>query len=384
MAKKSRASGEGSITKRADGRWMGRLSVQSDDPGKTKRVCVYGDTQEAVVSKLESLRQQRRLNAKSLLAKDSLGAFLKRWLADEVEINRAGKTHQEYALAVRLYIDPYLAAVPLKKLDGDTLVDWQAKLVRKGYSANTRMRAIRILRRALNRAKLRRLIQFNPMDSVEKPRVVRKEKTPLDPEQCHSLFELARQNRVGDMIILAATTGLRKGELFGLHWSDVNLTEGFLVVRRTVQELSSGLSLKEPKTAAGRRMVTLGKDAIAALKNRLAKALEEGFDTDSVPIVFPSTLGRYYFNTPFDRSCWYPIRKAAELPDGFCFHDLRHTMASLMLDAGVDLKVIQKRLGHADFNTTANIYAHLMPGAQAEATEKVDRLLDNARPKKKS
>ncbi len=134
------------------------------------------------------------------------------------------------------------------------------------------------------------------------------------------------------------------------------------MVRRTLEELR-GLKLKEPKSAAGKRVVSLGSEAISALRSRLKKAQAEGFEPDEVPIVFPNTRGGYLRSSNFDRSVWYPIRKAAGIADTFVFHDLRHTQASLMLAAGVDLKVIQKRLGHRDFATTANTYSHLLQGA---------------------
>ncbi len=100
-------------------------------------------------------------------------------------------------------------------------------------------------------------------------------------------IEVFKGHRLGDLIALAAMTGLRKGELFALEWSEVNLSEGVVVVRRPLQELS-GLKLKEPKTAAGRRVISRDSVVVDALKSRLKKAHEEGFDPDQVPIVFPN------------------------------------------------------------------------------------------------
>ena len=121
-----------------------------------------------------------------------------------------------------------------------------------------------------------------------------------------------------------------------------------------------------------------------ALRNRLAKALEVGFEPEEVPIVFPNIRGGYLRGSNFDRNVWYPIREAAGIPDTFVFHHLRHTQASLMHAAGVDLKVIQKRRDHKDFATTANTYSHLLQGAQDEAVSKVDTLMMMRAPKSKS
>ena len=373
MAKK-RPDGEGSIQQRQDGRWMARLSVGRDAGGKAHRVSIYGATQAEVVTKLQALRQQRDVNAKSIFGKDTVAAYLQRWLDNDVEINGAGKTHQEYEGVVRLYIVPFVGHLKLAKLDGEQLVNWQATLKRKKFTANMRLRSIRVFRNALNKAVKLRILPYNPIAALDKPKVSRKEVTPLEPEQCHSLFEACQKHRLGDVMILAAMTGLRKGELFALHWNAVNLDEGVLVVRKTLQELR-GFILKAPKTSAGKRVISLDPVAVEALRSRLRKALEEGFDPAQVPIVFANINGGYLSGSNFARRVWYPIREAAGIPDTFVFHDLRHTQASLMLAAGVDLKVIQKRLGHRDFATTANTYSHLLQGAENEAVEKMAAMM---------
>jgi integrase len=128
-------------------------------------------------------------------------------------------------------------------------------------------------------------------------------------------------------------------------------------------------------------MVVLDPVAVEALRSRLKKAKDEGFDPAQVPIVFANIRGGYLRGSNFDRNVWYPIRKAAGIPDTFVFHDLRHTMASLLLAAGVDLKVIQKRLGHRDFATTANTYSHLLQNAQTDAVDMLTGLMARTAPK---
>jgi integrase len=135
------------------------------------------------------------------------------------------------------------------------------------------------------------------------------------------------------------------------------------------------LKVKDPKTAAGKRVISLDPVAIEALKRRLRKAQDEGFEPDEIKIVFPNLRGGYLRGSNFDRSLWYPIRDSVGIPDTFVFHDLRHTQASLLLAAGVDLKVIQKRLGHRDFATTANTYSHLLQNAQTDAVDKLSAMM---------
>ena len=375
-----RGTGEGSVFKRPDGRWVGSVSLGFDQTGKRIRKVVYGKTQKEVNEKLDNLKQQRKHGAKSILGTDTVAAYLQRWLDDDVEVNSEEKTYQKYEGAVRLYITPFIGHIKLTKLDGEQLVAWQATLKRKKFTTNMRHRSIKVLGVALNRAVKLRLIPYSPCNVLDKPKLARKEVTPLEPEQCHALFEACQKHRLGDVMILAAMTGLRKGELFALHWNAVNLDEGVVIVRKTLQELR-GLKLKEPKTTAGKRVVLLDPVAVEALRSRLKKAQDEGFDPAQVPIVFANIRVGYLRGSNFDRNVWYPIRDSVGIPDTFVFHDLRHTQASLMLAAGVDLKVIQKRLGHRDFATTANTYSHLLQGAENEAVEKMAAMMKKTAPK---
>ncbi len=376
MAKK-RGTGEGTVFQRADGRWVGTVSLGFDSTGKRTRKTVYGLTQAEVNGKLDDLKQQRKHGARSIVGKDTLAGYLQLWL-DDVLLNKSAKTHQEYEGVIRLHILPHLGAQKLTKLEGQTLVSWQGKLARKGCSNDIRHRSIKILRAALSKAVKLRLIPFNPCACLDTPKVPKKEVIPLEPDQCRALISACQSHRLGDLIVLAAMTGLRKGELFALEWNAVNLTEGVLVVRRTLQEVR-GLTLKEPKTESGKRVVSLGAEAIEALRNRKRKAEAEGLG--ECAFVFTNTVGGFLRASMFDKHVWYPIRNAAGIPKTFVFHGLRHTQASLMLAAGVDLKVIQQRLGHRNFQTTANVYSHLLQGAQDDAVAKVDAMMEKRAPK---
>ena len=386
-----RAKGEGSIFQRkSDSRWVGKISLGRDANGKRIRKTIYGKTQGEVLEKLDALKQQAKLNSKAVVSRDSLAADIETWLADDVAVNNAGKTYEEYESATRLYALPFIGAVKLTNLDGEQLQKWQATLKRKGFTDNQRLRSIRVLRNALNKAVKLDKIPFNPCKALDIPKVDRQEVTPLEPEKCHELFEACKTHRLGDAITLAIMTGLRLREIFALDWSAVNLSEGVLSVRKTMEELQKKtadaigrgrLNEKAPKTKKSKRVVTLEPIAIEALKNRLKKAKAEGFESVEVPIVFPNTLARRLRISSFNQSCWYTIRAAVGI-EHVKFHDLRHTQASLMLYAGVDMKVIQQRLGHSTYSTTADMYAHLMIDSQARATDKLDNLMTSTRPKK--
>ena len=199
MAKK-RGTGEGTVFQRSDGRWVGSLSLGFDQAGKRIRKIVYGKTQKEVNDKLDDLKQQRKHGAKAIVGKDTVAGYLARWLADDVALNKAGKTHQEYEGAVRRYIVPFIGNAKLTRLNGEQLVAWQGKLARKGFSNNMRLRSIRVLRNALNKAVKLRLIPLNPIAVLDKPKVTRKEVTPLEPEQCRKLFTACQSHRLGDLV----------------------------------------------------------------------------------------------------------------------------------------------------------------------------------------
>ncbi|MEO2036167.1 MAG: tyrosine-type recombinase/integrase [Planctomycetaceae bacterium] len=377
MAK--RAKNEGTIFQRkSDGRWVGRVQVGIDaTTGKPKRKQVYGKTETEVLSKLAALRMQSGRTLDFERQKGTLMAYLSWWLENEVKPNRAATTHHEYEHTIRLYIVPFLGAKKLDRLNAMDISTWMAAMTRKKFTNNMRKRALRVFRVALNRAIKLQIIDSNPCNAVDMPKVRRREIRPLEVHECGCLFTGCKEHRLGDSIILSAMTGLRKGEILALEWPAVNLSEGVLSVRGTLEEVRGRFRVKETKSEAGRRMVTLGGIAIEALQRRLEKARSECMDPSEVPLVFPTTTGTLHRSSNFDRRVWHPIREAAGIDEGFKFHDLRHTQASLMLAAKVPMKVVQERLGHSDYSLTANTYTHLMQGAQADAAEAVDRLFEN-------
>lgn len=378
MAKKKRADGEGTIRQLPNGKWRGRLSFGFDSSGKRIQKDVYGDSQKEVSTKLAELRVQAASAPKTIVGKDSTEAFINRWLDDHLAVNRSPKTVLEYRGVLKRHVLPYIGTERLNQLDGEKLARWQAKLAKKGVSNDIRFRTVKILRTALNYAVKLRLLPYNPAMAIDRPKLAKKEMRTLEPEDVARLIQVCKTERLGDAIILAVTTGLRKGEILGLQWSAVNLSERVLVVRHTLEEMPNSRRLKEPKTQAGRRMVSLEPLAVDALRQRLKKAQAEGFDQETVPTVFPNELGGFQHGSNFDRRVWHPIRKAAGLPEAFHFHELRHTHVSLMLAAGIDLKTIQQRVGHADYSLTANTYSHLLRDAQTEAADKFGTYLSKA------
>jgi integrase len=228
------------------------------------------------------------------------------------------------------------------------------------------------LRRSLKQALKWGLVIRNVCDAVDPPRVSKRDIHPLSPEQVGKLLAAAKGNRLEALYPTAVGTGLRLGELFGLQWSDVDLGSGTISVRHTLTELNGILTLSEPKSAKGKRMVELPQRVVKALHEHRKRALAEGFA--SVPWVFCNQHGGPLRRSHFHAQQFKPLLKRADLPD-IRFHDLRHTSATLLLVQGVHPKVVQERLGHAQISLTLDTYSHVLPSMQRDAAGRLDSML---------
>lgn len=200
----------------------------------------------------------------------------------------------------------------------------------------------------------------------------------LDEDQVRRLLQAAQGHRLAPLFYLAVTTGLRQGELLGLRWADLDWEARTLTIERQAQWLMGrGVVFMEPKTAAGRRPIKIGAEAIRVLHQRRAQQLNErmfaGDRWKDLDLIFTSRVG-----TPIQASNllkdFQRLLAKAGLP-AIRFHDLRHTAASLMLKQGVPAKVVQERLGHSNIQLTLNVYSHVLPGMQEQAADLMDALL---------
>jgi integrase len=203
MAK--RANGEGTISKRKDGRWQGRVTLGRDTKtGKSIRKVVYAKTQQECREKIDLLKLQAGKKLDFKRGTDSLAAYLQHWLDNVVKVNRSALTHEGYKFTVDRYLVPYIGHQRLDNLNAEHLEGWQAGMVRDGYSNHARLRGIRILRNALNREVKSRILEFNPVNSIDKPKVEQREVRPLEVEQCEALFRecTAREFRISPVFLL--------------------------------------------------------------------------------------------------------------------------------------------------------------------------------------
>lgn len=191
------------------------------------------------------------------------------------------------------------------------------------------------------------------------------------------MLKAAHDHKLEALLTVALTTGMRRGELLGLHWQDIDLNTGSIQVRRSVNRIGKyGLVVSEPKTAKSRRKITLPTFVIDILKQYRVRQQEMkekvGDLWREMDVVFCNLYGDYIEPSNL-YDAFKKLLKTAELPN-IRFHDLRHSAATILLGMGVHPKVVQELLGHSNISMTMDVYSHVLPSMQQEAMDKLDDL----------
>lgn len=354
-----RTHGEGSIFRRKDGRLVGQVTLAD---GKQKQV--YGRTQEEVLQKQKKI-QYDQYQGTLITERDlKLKAYLDHWIEKVHRHTIRFSTYYNYRRMLDLHIIPALGHIGVQKLTTQQLQAFYAQKLQEGLAP----RSIRIMHAILHKAykdALRSqppIVARNVVETVRPPRIAKAEARVLSKTQARALLNTVKGHRLEALITLALVTGMRRGELLGLQWTDINWQENSLTVRHTVDWLGGyGFWESEPKTERGRRTLPLPAVAIEALKEHRTRQLEErlkaGEAWQNRDLVFPNGRGNYLQPTRMLRM-FGEVLQAAGLPH-MRFHELRHSAATLLLAMGVDARVIQEILGHSHISITLGIYGHV-------------------------
>jgi len=384
---RKRADGEGSI-RYSEGKklWLARLMVGYRLDGRPDIREVSAKTQKVCKARLDALKAQA--NGGTLPSTDvaglTVGAFIDRWLG-AVKPNLRERTYVLYRGYCETHFKPALGSKKLAKLSHDDVqaflnVKRDEKRPRgkqeKTLAPRTVHHLYRVFGTVLHWGVRKGYITVNPMLRVDAPRVGKVEMTPLTASQTAALLDAA--NAAGDSLLglwtVAAFTGARKSELLGLTWDDIDLEAATLRIRPS--------AVRDVKTPRSRRTLDLDADAIAALLAHRDRqtfqrlAIVDGY-TD-LGIVFASERG-----TPLDQGNvtrrFKRALKRAGLPQTTRLHDLRHGVATMLLEAGEPVPSVSEYLGHASPAITMTVYAHAVPGAKKRAAERVGAILRSAR-----
>jgi integrase len=367
---KRRANGEGSIYRRPDGKWCASYTVGYDDNGKRKRRYLYGRTKADVLEKLDELRSDARAGLAVEPNSLTVSEYAEHWVEDVASRRVRTTTLVNYKRLVKLHVTPHIGGIRLTRLSPLHLQSWHAKLERAGVSAYQRHAAHVLLKTVLTQALKLGLISRNPLTAVDPPRLPRKELQVLAPAQVRKLLEAAADHPLGVLIVLAAASGARLGELLGLQWRDLDFDAGTMTVQRTLTEVNGRHEFSEPKTKRSRRRIDLPRYAVEALKTHRCSQLATPHPTR---LVFSDRSGRPLRRSNFIRRVWHKLLAEAELPK-VKFHSLRHSHITALLAEGAPLPAVSERVGHSRTSMTTDVYAHAVEGMQRDLADRLDSL----------
>ena len=308
--------------------------------------------------------------------KQTVKDYMEYWL----EIHRASlklSTYVLYRRHLNNHILPGLGQYQLQSLKVDQLQAFYSKKQQERLSPKTLRLLHTILSTAFKDAVRWKRLSVNVCEHVKLPRVSRRDIKPLDQDQARCLLAVAKGGPLESLLTLALVTGMRLGEILALHWSDISSEEKTLQVLHTVDYIQGyGYVESEPKTENSRRTLALPQIALDTLKQhrtaQLAIRLQAGTAWQEQGLVFTNEHGGYLGRTRV-HVLFRKLLKQASLPP-MRFHDLRHSAATILLSMGVNAKVVQEILGHANISTTLGIYGHVLPSMQRDAMDGMDDL----------
>lgn len=370
-----RGNGEGTVCRRPDGRWEARITLRDG-----RRRSLYGRTRAAVADKLDVARRARRAGLGVVDDRMQLGTYLEQWL-ESVRGPVREKSWIRYEQIVRLQVRPAIGRITLARLQPHHIEQLYANALAGGLSARSVRCVHAVLRHALGVAEQRGLMVRNVAKLVKPPRLAQFDGVTLSEPEVRTLLGAIADHRLEALYVLAVTTGMRQGELLGLRWREVDLDSSALRVRRTLQRVGGEFRLEEPKTARSRRQIQLTRVAIAALRRRRTRQLEERVAVGKAwregDLVFSDQAGGPLVASSVTKA-FQRILSAAGLPR-VRFHDLRHTAATLALGRGVHPKIVSEMLGHSSIAVTLDLYSHVTPMMQSEAAAVMDAVVGGAR-----
>jgi integrase len=376
-----RGNGEGTLCQRKDGRWCAAAYVLLPNGGE-KRMFVYGRTREDVYAKLVELQEKRRRNVPVIPRSLKLGDYLDYWLAHVVRPVARWNTYKKYEQTVRLYLKPGLGRKPLNRVRVADVQTFLNSQVHAGHSI-AKVHIMRtVLGAAFTRAMREELILMNPARLATLPTTPASRNRPWSSVEARQFLMTARNDPLYSAFLLLLVYGLRRGEVLGLAWEDVDLANDVLRIGWQLQRINRQLARVPVKTAAGRRelpLVPVARDALIEQADRQAAARRRaGTSWAGNDLVFTTRTGH-----PVEPRNL--VRSFERLIDGASLrkirlHDLRHTVATLLKTLRVPQRDAMQILGHARISVTLEIYTDSDIDSQRDAlTMMSDRLFGQAR-----
>jgi integrase len=369
MAKR-RTKKEGSIW-RDKKKWRAAVMVDG------KRITRNFDTKTECSAWIREMQAQVERGMTYRKSSITLGTFVQQWLSVH-KTTLAPKTAMQYEQLVQDYILPQIGKIKLRELKLDSIEAHYTVLQEDGLSPRSVRFVHSILHKCLNDAIRRGYVGYNAAHGATLPRIEPNEMSILDEEEVLRFLITIQGSSHEALYILAIKTGMRRGELLALKWSDLNWKMGTVSIQRQVQRITGqGMVFRPPKTRASRRTIQLGEQTLQTLRDQFerCKTLQKiaGNIWKEHNLIFPSTVGTPLGGSNVLKDFKSQLEKAGIKE--IRFHDLRHTAASLMLNNGVPVLVVSKILGHSKTSTTLDIYGHLIPVMQENAARIMDEIV---------
>lgn len=374
MAKR-RKQGEGTLRLRKDGRWEGRVVVGYDDKGLPLTKNVTAKTKTECAEKLEALKEKYGKPIEKINTEMSFGEWIDFWYRTYCKHTIRLTTQMEYENRIYQHIIPEIGNIPLNQLTQSDLQQFYAREKSGGrkirvetYGAGLSDRVIRAIhancRSALEKAVQEGLIKTNPAIGCKLPPKKSREMKVLTQSEIIRFLNRAKEENYYELFLLELATGMRRGEILALKWSDLNFKTGDLQIERQVNVIHGEPIISEPKTKSSIRTAILPK--------ALLKILLEYKNNIESEWIFPSPLDNTKpRNPPAVRKRLQLILERAGCPK-VRFHDLRHTFATIALENGMDIKSLSAMLGHISSETTIDIYSHVTDTMRQQAAVKID------------
>jgi integrase len=379
----------GSITRRGKRSWRLKFDIGRDPTGerRTQYITVKGTKKEA---EQELARQLAAVADSNYVERTNVtvAEYARHWLATIAPSRTTAKTQERYGEIIKKHIVPAIGAVALQKLNGTRIDAFYAHLRtagrrdgKGGLAPQTVQHIHMLLSQILASAVKAQKLRQSPMVAVQTtPKVRREEIQVLDEVELAALFRRLKGRSIYMPVVLAASTGMRRGEVLALRWRDIDLHRGDLRVAQVLEQTKAGIAIKEPKTERSRRTISLPSRLVEELRqHRKAQAelrLKLGLGKVERDLVFPTWDGEVRSPRSFTKEFSREV-EAAKLPH-VTFHGLRHMHLTYLLRSGVPLHVVSARAGHANPTVTLNTYAHVLPGDQDGATAVIDAALRSA------
>lgn len=371
MAKK-RGNNEGSIFQHSNGKWVAKLTCTDPLTGKEKAIWKYADGRPEADAKLTELKYKRMTGDLTIPSKITVKDWIEYWLKDCMAISLKPSPYAQYESMARVHIIPVIGKKKLQALQTSDLQQLYSSKLRNGrvdgkggLSPRTIRHIHNVVHGALEQAFKEGKVAKNVSDLVKLPKKTKPEISILSLEQVQEFLDAAKSDRLYAAFLLELNTGLRRGEVLGLRWKDIDFNRGKFTVRQTVQRVKvpngdrkTQIIFGTPKTNRSKRSLPLPPEVIKELKAHKARINQErlaaGKAYENKDLVFCNELGQPLDPRAFTKK-YERMLETAGL-EKVTFHSLRHTVAILAIKNGVPVKTVQDLLGHEDFSTTMNLY----------------------------